>query len=72
MTERGKIKIWGRKDSSNVQKVLWCCDELGINYDRVDLGGAFGGPGTSTCPRAPGKTGSPVEITSATTPESEA
>lgn len=43
MTDRGKIKIWGRKDSSNVQKVLWCCDELGINYERVDLGGAFGG-----------------------------
>jgi glutathione S-transferase len=37
------IKIWGRKDSSNVQKVLWCCDELGVQYERVDLGGRFGG-----------------------------
>lgn len=37
------IKIWGRKDSSNVQKVLWCCEELGLGYERVDIGGAFGG-----------------------------
>ena len=37
------IKIWGRTDSSNVQKVLWCCGELGLNFDRVDLGGKFGG-----------------------------
>ena len=37
------LKIWGRTTSSNVQKVLWCCAELGIEYDRVDLGGPFGG-----------------------------
>jgi len=37
------IKIWGRTDSSNVQKVLWCCAELGIEYERIDLGGKFGG-----------------------------
>ncbi len=37
------IRIWGRKNSVNVQKVLWCCDELGIPYERVDAGGAFGG-----------------------------
>lgn len=37
------IKIWGRTDSSNVQKVLWCCGELGLAFDRVDLGGKFGG-----------------------------
>lgn len=37
------IKIWGRKNSVNVQKVLWCCDELGIPYERVDAGGVFGG-----------------------------
>jgi glutathione S-transferase len=36
-------KIWGRKNSVNVQKVLWCCDELGIPYERVDAGGEFGG-----------------------------
>jgi glutathione S-transferase len=37
------LKIWGRTDSSNVQKVLWCCGELGLDFDRVDLGGKFGG-----------------------------
>ncbi len=37
------VKIWGRKDSSNVQKVLWCCDELGVAYERIDIGGSFGG-----------------------------
>ncbi len=37
------IKVWGRKNSVNVQKVLWCCDELELPYERVDAGGAFGG-----------------------------
>lgn len=37
------LKIWGRATSSNVQKVLWCCAELGIEYDRTDWGGPFGG-----------------------------
>lgn len=36
------MKIWGRKDSSNVQKVLWCCNELGLEYERIDIGGRFG------------------------------
>lgn len=37
------LKIWGRTDSSNVQKVLWCCSELGLEFDRLDWGGKFGG-----------------------------
>jgi len=37
------LKIWGRSTSSNVQKVLWCCAELGIEFERVDVGGPFGG-----------------------------
>jgi len=37
------LKIWGRTDSSNVQKVLWCCGELGLQFDRLDVGGKFGG-----------------------------
>ncbi|MDH3714366.1 MAG: glutathione S-transferase family protein [Gammaproteobacteria bacterium] len=36
------LKILGRKTSSNVQKVLWACDELGLDYDREDIGGSFG------------------------------
>ncbi|PPR77913.1 MAG: Glutathione S-transferase GstB [Alphaproteobacteria bacterium MarineAlpha2_Bin1] len=37
------LKIWGRDTSSNVQKVLWICHELNINFERVDVGGPFGG-----------------------------
>ena len=36
------LKIWGRRNSINVQKVLWCCRELGLDYERIDAGGAFG------------------------------
>ena len=36
------IKIWGRKNSFNVQKVLWCCDELRIPYQRIDAGAQAG------------------------------
>ena len=36
------LKIWGRANSSNVQKVLWCCEELGIGFERIDAGGPFG------------------------------
>lgn len=35
-------KIWGRTSSSNVMKVLWLAEELGLAYDRIDAGGAFG------------------------------
>ena len=36
------LKIWGRTNSINVQKVLWCCAELGLKYDRTDAGLHFG------------------------------
>lgn len=36
------IKIWGRANSVNVQKVLWCCDELVLPFERIDAGGKFG------------------------------
>jgi len=36
------LKIIGRNNSSNVQKVLWCCAELGIEYEREDAGREFG------------------------------
>jgi glutathione S-transferase len=37
------LKILGRATSSNVQKVLWFCDEDGIDYEHDnDIGGAFG------------------------------
>jgi glutathione S-transferase len=37
------LKIWGRATAPNVQKVLWACEELGLAYERIDLGGPFGG-----------------------------
>ncbi|GAA0778729.1 glutathione S-transferase family protein [Roseibium denhamense] len=37
-----QIKIWGRINSSNVRKVLWCAEELGLDYEQIDAGGAFG------------------------------
>jgi glutathione S-transferase len=36
------LKIWGRTNSINVQKVLWCCGELGLEYERIDAGMEFG------------------------------
>jgi glutathione S-transferase len=35
--------IWGRANSTNVIKVLWLCEELGLRFDRKDVGGPFGG-----------------------------
>ncbi|HWA80106.1 MAG TPA: glutathione S-transferase [Acetobacteraceae bacterium] len=35
-------RIWGRTTSSNVMKVLWLLDELGLPYERIDAGGSFG------------------------------
>jgi glutathione S-transferase len=37
------MKIWGRANSVNVQKVLWAAEECGVKYEREDVGGAFGG-----------------------------
>ncbi len=34
--------VWGRKTSSNVMKALWALGELGLPFDRLDVGGAFG------------------------------
>ena len=37
------LKLWGRNTSINVQKVLWVLGELDLAFERVDVGGAFGG-----------------------------
>jgi len=34
--------LWGRANSSNVMKVIWLLEELGLDYDRRDVGGPFG------------------------------
>jgi glutathione S-transferase len=36
------LVIWGRKNSVNVQKVLWCCEEMKLAYRCIDAGGPFG------------------------------
>lgn len=36
------LKIWGRKNSSNVRKALWCAEEVAVPYEAIDAGGAFG------------------------------
>ena len=36
------LKLWGRKNSSNVKKVMWACAELGVPYERIDAGLHFG------------------------------
>jgi glutathione S-transferase len=42
------IRLWGRATSSNVMKVIWLLEELGLSYERRDVGGAFGGTATAT------------------------
>jgi glutathione S-transferase len=37
------LKVWGRANSVNVQKVLWCLGELEVRFERRDVGGLYGG-----------------------------
>ena len=37
------IEVLGRASSSNVQKVLWALEELGLPFERRPVGGSFGG-----------------------------
>ncbi len=37
-----RLTIWGRTNSVNVQKVLWCLRELELTYERIDAGMQFG------------------------------
>src|SRR5689334_5862107 len=36
------LKVWGRVNSNNVQKVLWALAELQLAYERIDAGMVFG------------------------------
>lgn len=36
------LTIWGRPNSVNVQKVMWCVAELGLDHERIDAGLEFG------------------------------
>ncbi|WP_299454751.1 glutathione S-transferase family protein [uncultured Pigmentiphaga sp.] len=37
------MKIWGRITSINVAKAVWAAQELGLQFERIDVGGPFGG-----------------------------
>lgn len=37
------LKVWGRKNSANVQEVMWALGELGLPHQHINLAGAFGG-----------------------------
>lgn len=40
------LTVWGRKTSSNVQALMWCIGELGLTYERHDIGHRHGGNNT--------------------------
>ena len=40
--KKQQLTIWGRANSVNVQKVLWCLAELDLAYGRIDAGMQFG------------------------------
>src|SRR5262245_49832593 len=35
------LKVYGRSSSINVRKVIWCCEELSVPYEREDWGSGF-------------------------------
>ena len=41
------VRVLGRANSINVQKVMWIAAEIGLDVERVDVGGAFGGNDTA-------------------------
>lgn len=36
------LKLWGRNNSVNVQKAIWCLEELKVPYERIDAGMQYG------------------------------
>jgi len=37
------MTIWGRLTSINVAKAVWTAQELGLKFERIDVGGPYGG-----------------------------
>jgi glutathione S-transferase len=37
------LTLYGRKTSANVQKAMWALEELGADYEQIEMGGKFGG-----------------------------
>jgi glutathione S-transferase len=42
MNTHNTLRIWGRMSSVNVKKVVWTAQELGLEFQRTEAGGAFG------------------------------
>ncbi|MEP9377814.1 glutathione S-transferase family protein [Aquabacter sp. CN5-332] len=40
------LRVWGRANSSNVMKLVWLLELLEVPYQRIDVGGPFGGTDT--------------------------
>lgn len=38
-----EIVLWGRANSTNVQKAVWALEEVGVEYTHHQVGGSFGG-----------------------------
>ena len=36
------LKVWGRRSSFNLQKVMWLVGELGLPHEHIPAGGDFG------------------------------
>jgi glutathione S-transferase len=36
------LRLWGRNNSVNVQKAIWCLEELKLPYERIDAGMQYG------------------------------
>ena len=36
------LQVWGRRNSSNVQKVMWLVGELDLPHEHIPAGGSFG------------------------------
>lgn len=37
------LKVWGRRSSFNLQKVMWLIGEMGLAHEHIPAGGSFGG-----------------------------
>ena len=40
------LRVWGRVNSVNVKKVMWCAGELGVPFERIEAGMEHGVVGT--------------------------
>lgn len=36
------VTVWGRDNSTNVKKVFWCLEQLGMAFHSIPAGGKFG------------------------------